>query len=890
MTEGEEAAVSGEHIAVVGRQAELATLEEYAGASALVLVRGHIGIGKTTLLGEVHRRWRTRGITVVRLYCGNDLEHWDEFGTRAVIESIRNIFHEIGDSRVVTAMAAVNRSSAPESYTSAAARSALFADLVRLFRCLRSNGPFAVLADDVHAAPNPELAVAAAHQAGCTVVATCREDGITAEPTSLSVVAGRVLDLTPLPDDEIDELVAAVAPGVLDESVTPVLRAGLGSLAGNPGAVLGSFEKLVRDGRFADVQGHLCLSDPVAPIALPDDHYLVRQVARFGEPGAQLVALVERMDRFGVDDLLTFAAATGHDLGSCGRMVDELVAAGVLDYDDYGILSISCPALVTVVLAESCPDGVASLHRAIAEHLLRDENVLLPEPTAVADHIALAGAALPPDPSVVALLENEAARVLHGQPMTAARWYRAAFRHCAPGGTDHSRILDTVLRLLVRTGQYGNLGEVVTEAVADGVEEDQRYELAVSAALAAIHTGLPVPDSVYAALAAGESGRAPLEFATGWFAGRESIEAAEVEAVFGAFRAEGPLGSERAEACTLGGEQGDLAVLFKLVLGDEYGEPESGPVAIFRRIMVNYGSGDWQAIPSDARQLELVGPADTALHEASRLLVAEVLGASGDYGGATRWFNRVGSPCLFPALCAWVEIGIAYRSGDYDGARERGWAVYGEIAAKVDGGIYPGLRLFLVRLAFLEYQAENAEKTQAICDDAKRWYARYGGEGLRLAEIMLRGMAERNYAAATEAVEMVRKRGDQSELMRALLVVAFLAEEPRPWYHEAYEIARRLGGDWMRLYIKGYMRDSGVSAPSRRGGDAELSDVEQRIIGLIQQGLTNRQIATAIQVSEKTVENHITRLFAKTGCRSRLDLATASIEGRLVAAPGNRVS
>ncbi len=64
-----------------------------------------------------------------------------------------------------------------------------------------------------------------------------------------------------------------------------------------------------------------------------------------------------------------------------------------------------------------------------------------------------------------------------------------------------------------------------------------------------------------------------------------------------------------------------------------------------------------------------------------------------------------------------------------------------------------------------------------------------------------------------------------------------------------------------------------------------------RIIDLIQQGLTNRPIAAAVRVGEKTVENHLTRLFAQTGCRSRLDLATANLEGRLtVAAPGNRVS
>jgi DNA-binding NarL/FixJ family response regulator len=73
----------------------------------------------------------------------------------------------------------------------------------------------------------------------------------------------------------------------------------------------------------------------------------------------------------------------------------------------------------------------------------------------------------------------------------------------------------------------------------------------------------------------------------------------------------------------------------------------------------------------------------------------------------------------------------------------------------------------------------------------------------------------------------------------------------------------------------------GVALPRARAARDEFTDVELRIIALVRQGMTNRQIAAAVQVSEKTVENHLTRLFAKTGCRSRLDLATASLEGRL---------
>ncbi|WP_078491784.1 helix-turn-helix domain-containing protein [Streptomyces yerevanensis] len=49
---------------------------------------------------------------------------------------------------------------------------------------------------------------------------------------------------------------------------------------------------------------------------------------------------------------------------------------------------------------------------------------------------------------------------------------------------------------------------------------------------------------------------------------------------------------------------------------------------------------------------------------------------------------------------------------------------------------------------------------------------------------------------------------------------------------------------------------------------------------MVGRGLTNRQIARELQVSEQTVENNLTQVFAKTGCRSRLDLALAVMEGR----------
>ena len=156
----------------VGRAVELAALDEFVGTPALLVVRGDAGIGKTTLLGEVHRSWQERGITVVALTSTAASPRWDLFGAGSVIDLLRNSFDELGDARIGDAMCAVARLCHPDSYTTDRSRAALFTELVRLFSRLRAGGPLAVLIDDVHTAPDPKLAVAAAQREGCTVVAT----------------------------------------------------------------------------------------------------------------------------------------------------------------------------------------------------------------------------------------------------------------------------------------------------------------------------------------------------------------------------------------------------------------------------------------------------------------------------------------------------------------------------------------------------------------------------------------------------------------------------------------------------------------------------------------------------------------------------------------------
>lgn len=66
--------------------------------------------------------------------------------------------------------------------------------------------------------------------------------------------------------------------------------------------------------------------------------------------------------------------------------------------------------------------------------------------------------------------------------------------------------------------------------------------------------------------------------------------------------------------------------------------------------------------------------------------------------------------------------------------------------------------------------------------------------------------------------------------------------------------------------------------PGRRGsarraqtdGIGALTERERDVAELIVVGLTNRQIAERLVISEKTVESHVTRILAKLGVSSRV--------------------
>lgn len=68
---------------------------------------------------------------------------------------------------------------------------------------------------------------------------------------------------------------------------------------------------------------------------------------------------------------------------------------------------------------------------------------------------------------------------------------------------------------------------------------------------------------------------------------------------------------------------------------------------------------------------------------------------------------------------------------------------------------------------------------------------------------------------------------------------------------------------------RGELARIGGRAPSR----GELTPTEERVAALVGEGRTNREVAAALVVSDRTVEGHLSHIYSKLGVRSRSELA-----------------
>ncbi len=136
-------------------------------------------------------------------------------------------------------------------------------------------------------------------------------------------------------------------------------------------------------------------------------------------------------------------------------------------------------------------------------------------------------------------------------------------------------------------------------------------------------------------------------------------------------------------------------------------------------------------------------------------------------------------------------------------------------------------------------------------------------------------------ASARQAVTSFSDLGYEAFAGRAGLVLGrALASTDRGAAVEALKQAaatfQRIGAVWRRDRTLDALRSLGGRAQRVAGGvlgPASLTRREREVATLAAQGLSAREIADRLYISERTVEGHLANVYAKLGIRSKLDLA-----------------
>ena len=91
---------------------------------------------------------------------------------------------------------------------------------------------------------------------------------------------------------------------------------------------------------------------------------------------------------------------------------------------------------------------------------------------------------------------------------------------------------------------------------------------------------------------------------------------------------------------------------------------------------------------------------------------------------------------------------------------------------------------------------------------------------------------------------------------------------------QAHRVFSTLGVDRLRRTTAVLLRARNVQVPRRRRRQpGTLTETEANIARMVQLGMRNREIASALHYSERTVEVYLSRIYATLGVSSRMQLA-----------------
>jgi ATP/maltotriose-dependent transcriptional regulator MalT len=276
--------------------------------------------------------------------------------------------------------------------------------------------------------------------------------------------------------------------------------------------------------------------------------------------------------------------------------------------------------------------------------------------------------------------------------------------------------------------------------------------------------------------------------------------------------------------------------------------------------------GDWSDADQQARDAcELLLAHDERYAGAAHYMVGELARLRGRFDDAEEYYRRahrlgcLPQPGLGLVMLARGEVEAAV--GSLRSALDPGpgaplptaQLLAGLVEAGVAAHDADAVALGVGRLEELA-TGERSGAVAALAGSARAWGAAWRGDLAAATEGMRRALAEFHdlqmpYEAARERTRIAivaERMGDD--------VTAQLE------FDAALDAFRRLGAEWDASLIE--KRQGG-------GGSLPLTDREIEVVRLVAGGLTNRQVAAELFLSEHTVARHLGNIYTKLGIGSR---------------------
>lgn len=747
---------------------------------------------------------------------------------------------------------------------------------------------------------------------------------------------GAVIDLDALDLEDTTALIASELSGRPDERLTAYVYS---QSRGNPLFALEALRSLKELGAIRTEHDRYYLVGNPTTGSLSRRAALLHRIFQQDRAGRELARAMSAFRRVHLDQITALEAATSMDRESIERTFDSLIRAAIITQVSAESYEFAHPLIADVLYNDLGPLERRRLHKLIAESF---SSTQLAGTDVLEWTTHIAEAAVPGDSDAIAAILEAARLTRNTAPLSAATWYERALELLPPDSPQRGELLSRQTIALWKGSRPEAAIEVGSKALKEqGASELRTRTLAtvVNATYAMgryrdalellgtqvheVHDSAPFR-AQHALLLAhmGRGGRATSELDRAEAHAAASSPSQQVVTYTFIGHAANCLGDfgrarsvidrlmilaeEDQQKLAHGTRLSALESAAYLLAGNgcvdgvrdalariagllpETGWQDVGGQHVYAKAKLEHMTGAWadalETIRSGAIRLEFAGLRNNLAW--LRLLEGEILVDQAKLDEASR---IVGSPLLAADCVLYqlrhgcLEARIAAALGNYDDA-ERMLLQHLSLATK--GGLAEAARRCLE--ALFNLKLDEGDTTAA---------AKYAA---RLRSLATEGRVPATIAAADLAKNALGDTGLGRRLVReyeqkglpffaaqAHLHLATFGIEPSRHLERALEQFAAMDAQlWLpRVLAQAKLHGLTLSVGRRqRNTTAErptLTRTEVQLVQLLRQGLTNRQIASVMHYSAKTIEVYVSRLYQKVGCHSRMELVLAAERGEI---------